>query len=160
MADQTTYKATYKVISMDVSDFTYNDYNNIFKDKKENERQYLYKLFGFKSHLPIAIYKKTSNIDNTVNTVNTVNIVDNTINTVCNKYIGNTDKEIAVCPCKSEEEFNEKIKGLTFVRKIGEWTSIPDINEHNFNTRMHVYFYPFLKIDYKIKKIDKNKDNI
>ena len=31
MADQTTYKATYKVISMDVSDFTYNDYQNIFK---------------------------------------------------------------------------------------------------------------------------------
>lgn len=91
MSDQ----ATYKVISMTVSDFTYSDYQNIFKYYPT--QQNLLELLGFKSRLPIGIYEKVH----------------------CNAgSVPDSVDTIALTTCKNEEEYNEKTKDYKLINKI------------------------------------------
>lgn len=134
-------QATYKVISMTVSDFTYNDYKNIFKYYPT--QQYLLELLGFKSRLPIGIYEKVpSKIDN---------IADNIADSVAESV-----DTIALTTCKNREEYNEKTKDYKLVHKINNWTMLPGINEKNFTQKMDELFNHYLKIEYEIKKTEKN----
>ena len=122
-----TENLDYKVMSMNVSEFTYEDYKFIFNDF--STQQNFLEILGFKSRLPIGIYNK--NIDN---------------------EDGNVTKALGVC--QDHQQYIEKTKGYSLVHKIQNWTYISGITENNFTKQMAEHFNHYLKIDYEIRKVD------
>ena len=115
---------TMKIISIEVSQFNYSDYCNIFEfyndDIMNNELQSIIDLLGFNIDKPIALgYNKHGEFVRSI-------------------YIA-----------KDNNEYLESLKSISRITKLGSWT-LPKYSTELFNTKMTSTFSYSCIVDYTI----------